>query len=270
MNRHERRKKAAEQRKARRTGGDTMGRSFVQGLPPGAEEHPAFKAGVEAGKSGKLPPAYYDDIERLAKAACRWVHSQPTKPDLKWIRPKNDGVMIIAGLDTGAAYLADSPDAFRMLAALDEETERKMTLEQMTWALRLCRALPMPDGSYYGVTEKRSKGLDDFLSITNRILHGQNEADRIPKATCPGCGNGLDAATKPDGGGAEPGDIAVCIYCGDIHSFDDAFQLKSLAEDELAALPAELRDQLEGMQALIRGAAGSRLQGGRKGPVPEA
>lgn len=141
MNRHERRAAAAKGR-----GQDTMGESHSFGsvLPLSVTESAAFKAGQAAAESGKLPPGYYAAIEDAARAIRHWIASEPTPPDLRWLEWDNNRVFIAAALDTGAAYLADSDDARRLLAWLDEATGRQLSLNMAGWALRLIGQIPMP------------------------------------------------------------------------------------------------------------------------------
>jgi hypothetical protein len=150
MNRHDRRKQRSQQRKA---GSDTMGAAYQMGheLPAEVKNHPAFKAGKAAGEKGELPPEYVRQIERSAERVAAWIVSQPSPPELRWVEQKNDGVFIAAALEDVPHYLADSPDAFRLLAWLDEgqPADRKLSLNMAVWALRLAREIPMPDGSYY-------------------------------------------------------------------------------------------------------------------------
>jgi hypothetical protein len=146
MNRHERRKAAAQSRQSEARQG--KGRDGV------ATEGQSTGKGFE-----DFPPDYYEHIEKMAAKACQW-HDEHPDADLKWIEQKDDGVILTGDLDVAARYLADSPDAFALLAWVDEQTERKGSLFQMLWALRRCGGLPMPDGSYYGVETTREKAVE--------------------------------------------------------------------------------------------------------------
>lgn len=137
MNRKERRAAASR-------GDDTMGKSYTLGaLPPSMTESPHHKAGVAAAEKGELSPAYLAEIESAA-ALVRQYLREHSGLDLKWLTPDADRTFIIAGLDVGAGYLADSPDASALLAWLDEKTGRTLSLNMATWALRLARVIPMP------------------------------------------------------------------------------------------------------------------------------
>lgn len=256
MNRHERRKKRAQERKGRR--GDTMGAGYQTGpLPRHVLEHPAFLEGQRAGREGKLPQRYYDDIREAALLMCRWVKAQPTKPDLRWVEQRDDGVFVAAPLDA-ADLLADSPDAFRMLAWLDEQTGRRLTINQVTWALRLCRALPMPDGSYHGVETKYQSPAMELLEAF--LDDGKTVA--VEPMACGHCGVALDRVSSKQGGSASPGALSVCFACLRLNRFDEQLRLVALTEAERAALPDETRAQIEDAVAVLRA---SRMRGGTEG-----
>lgn len=260
MNRHERRKKAAQTRR----GQDTMGASYSVGpLPDHVLNHPAFEAGEKAAKTGIMDEGYYQAIEDAARLMVEWVRAQPVMPELRWLPENDDGVFIAAALDEGAAYLADSPDAFRMLAWIDERTGRQMSLNQARWALRLCRAMPMPDGSYYGVeTVRQSAAMKNVLAVLDDA-----KRTRLEPSPCAHCGQRLDAASS-DTSTAKPGDVSVCISCAGINRFGDGMRLVGVTPEDLASLPDGIRSQLEEMQALLR--RGHQLRGGAKDPVGEA
>lgn len=53
---------------------------------------------------------------------------------------------------------------------------------------------------------------------------------RVPESCCPACGRRADAATAVDGSGAmpSPGDVTVCIGCGDALTFGEGLVLEPL------------------------------------------
>lgn len=270
MNRKDRRAQRVRERKARRS--DTMGASSHAGpLPEHVTSHPAFQEGkLRAEKGEGFPPEYYEQIERAAKLAFEWVHAQPAPPDLRWVEQKDDGVFIAAALDAGALYLADSPDAFALLAWLDEQTGRKLSLNQVVWALRRCRALPMPDGSYLGVsTSHESEAYRAFMAVAERVRVG-DERDRVIASACGHCGKMLDAASSTHGHKPRHGDLSICVYCGGANMFDAALRAMRLTDEQIDTLPSVVARQLRDMQELIRGALGRVAGGKRKGPPVEA
>jgi len=215
MNRHERRKKAAQAR---------------------------------AAKAGKLPEGYGRAIEDAARLIAQWVHAEPVPPTLRWIPQKEDGVFISAALDAGVHYLADSPDAFRLIAWLDEKTGHQLSLNQALWALRLCRALPMPDGSYHGVTTvQQSPAFKTLLALGD-----EQKTERLTGQPCGHCGTVLDAASSEAGGVPTAGCVSVCFNCFGFNRFDDALTMVPMTEADLAGLPADLRVQLEDMASTLR------------------
>lgn len=270
MNRHDRRKQRALERKARRSG-DTMGASHqLGGIPERVLNHPAFKAGEQAAKEGRgLPQAYYDEIERAAELIVQW-HAEQIDPDLRWLKPDADKTFISATLGDGMTYLADSPDAFSLLRWLDEKTGRRLSLNQAMWALRRCRAMPMRDGSFLGAeTLRESDARKALRGALEQITAAERsaETDRVPSHPCPHCGAKLDGATSGDGAKPEPGDVTVCIYCGGINCFTDGLGVERMTDDALAELPEDTRQMLGEMQATIRSLAAARLAGGKKSPA---
>lgn len=196
-------------------------------------------------------------------------HAEPVPPDLRWLEQKDDGTFISAALDAGAEYLADSPDAFRLIAWLDEQTGRQLSINQAKWALRLCRALPMPDGSYHGVETSHESGA--YKSLLRILDRATTEDDRVPESVCGHCGKHLDGASAEGGHRPEPGDLAVCIYCAGINTFVDAeLRTAPMSEEAIDALPAEVAGKIREMQALLRAAIAKRLGGKRNEPLGEA
>lgn len=273
MNRKDRRAQRSKERRGHRRG-DTMGASYtLADVPEHVKNHPAYQRGLEAAKTGQFPPEYYELVERMAKLAFDWYRAEPTAPNLKWLEQKNDGVFVSGTLDVGARYLADSPDAFRLLAWLDEQTGGKATLNQAVWALRRCRALPMPDGSYYGVETVRESAAHKHLSAMVARLALHDEADRVAATPCGHCGKLLDGASSAGGHRPRPGDLTICIYCAGFNRLGDALELIAMSEAEVEALAVEHPDTVDALregQSAIRTAVAKIAMGGRKGPVGEA
>lgn len=137
MNRHDRRKAASQARR-----GDTMGRGYtvLPDVPARIKESEAY----QAGQRGELPAGYYQGIEDAAHHIERWLAARPSPPDLRWLEWDAGRTFVAAGLDVGVNYLADSDDARALIAWLDDVTERKLSLNQAGWALRLVGQIPMP------------------------------------------------------------------------------------------------------------------------------
>lgn len=223
-----------------------------------------------AAQKATLPPAYFDDIKEASRLIYRWVQEQPTEPELRWVEQKDDGVFIAAGLDAGARLLADSPDAFRLLAWLDAETGRKLSLNQATWALRACRALPMPDGSYWGAKETReSVALRSLRRAAASIEAGKGsslDAMAVP-SPCGHCGKVLDGASGAHGEKPKPGDVSVCMSCTGANTFGEDLRLVPLSDAEVEA--HEAHEQIRAGQDLLRGILAKRMAPGRQ-RTPEA
>lgn len=139
MNRHDRRKAASQARR----GDDTMGKGYtvLTDVPDSVKEHPVYKEGAREG--GELPPEYFAAIQDAARRISGWLADNPAA-DLRWLEWDNNRTFIAAALDVGAAYLADSDDARRLLEWLDAETGHVLSLNMAGWALRLVGQMPMP------------------------------------------------------------------------------------------------------------------------------
>lgn len=69
---------------------------------------------------------------------------------------------------------------------------------------------------------------------------------------CPHCGTLLDAASDPLGDHKpSPGDLTICVGCGNICMFGDDFGLRKLEQEEYDSLPPELRVKLFIYQAAL-------------------
>jgi len=62
------------------------------------------------------------------------------------------------------------------------------------------------------------------------------KTSRMPTSICPICKSSLEAATSLKNEIPDPGDISVCLYCGNILKFNDDLELVSLSNDEMQAL----------------------------------
>lgn len=143
MNRKERRARAASERR-----GDTMGRGWTVLPTEALYSDPRFQAGRDSwAKHDGFPPEYFAAIGTASALIRVWVAAEPEPPELRWLVFDQGKTFIAARLDVGASYLADSPDAFRLLEWLDERTGRQLSLNMAGWALRLCGLMPMPDGT---------------------------------------------------------------------------------------------------------------------------
>ncbi len=86
---------------------------------------------------------------------------------------------------------------------------------------------------------------------------------RLPKSPCSSCGELLDAANNRDGHNPKPGDLTLCVYCGAMSSFTETLHIRAMTPEEFRELPAELRAELEGAQAILRMRIGARQKRGQ-------
>jgi len=251
-NRKDRRAQRAQERKGRRF----------------ASSNAAYEAGRLSAQTGELPPGYYEDVEKLARAMACWLEAEPTKPDLRW-HDMTTTDTTIAGPLAGEAlkYVAATPDAIRMLEWVDRETGHVGTLYQATWALKLIGQLP--GGPERAKLEKRfeSAAWQNFQAY----VHQTGTTTRQVEHPCPHCAAPISAATGVGDSVPKPGMWNVCSACGGINRFDEQLRSVALGQEELDALDPDHRAELEEMSAIARAAqARYALRGKTKGPVPEA
>lgn len=54
----------------------------------------------------------------------------------------------------------------------------------------------------------------------------------VPISTCRKCGRRNDCASGTDGARPTPGDVSICIQCGEVSLFTDAFDLREPTPEE--------------------------------------
>jgi hypothetical protein len=79
-------------------------------------------------------------------------------------------------------------------------------------------------------------------------------ADPLPLSRCPWCDYLMDAATNLQDAEAvpAPGDVSVCLSCASVLVFNDDLTLRGFTPAEIAALPSDIKSQLERYQRAIR------------------
>lgn len=96
-----------------------------------------------------------------------------------------------------------------------------------------------------------------------RALMPFDHTFKVPEQVCPKCGATLHAATAADHDNSPaPGMITVCAGCAALLQFAEGLLLELMTAEQIAALPADLRAELEQMQRVIRTPRGP---GGRAG-----
>jgi hypothetical protein len=90
-----------------------------------------------------------------------------------------------------------------------------------------------------------------MVSMPRPKLRVDSIQQRIPGARCPRCGGDADGGTsitdKTTPPQPKPGDIAVCLYCGALNSYEAAktakegLKLRELTSRELGALATDSR-----------------------------
>lgn len=70
---------------------------------------------------------------------------------------------------------------------------------------------------------------------------------------CPACGYRSDSSTSIGTQAVpKPGDITLCIKCGEMNRFTQSLQLEPVPDDWLADLPLEERNELLDMEERIK------------------
>lgn len=78
-------------------------------------------------------------------------------------------------------------------------------------------------------------------------------SERIKRTTCINCGHTLDACTAmEDGATPNPGDITICLYCGEVSAFCEDLTTRSVSKEEFESYDDDLKSEIIKVQALIR------------------
>lgn len=76
---------------------------------------------------------------------------------------------------------------------------------------------------------------------------------RHVESRCLRCGYRMDASSGINQDDApEEGDVTVCLACGDLYAFDAALRLRPVPQDELTALPEDVRRAIADALGRIR------------------
>ena len=192
---------------------------------------------------GALPPAYVALVQRLCGLIVQWHREQTPRPELRWL---DWGDTIFAGtLEPEACkYLADSPDAFRLLAWLEEQTGHEATLFQARFALQQVGLIPGGPNRREVLIESLPKAIEAYAFDTGTTTRMQPQA-------CPRCGKMLDANDGEKGHVPQPGALTVCVSCAAVSVFSDEMRLVAVTPEEFEALPTEAQDEIGSIQALL-------------------
>ncbi len=81
-----------------------------------------------------------------------------------------------------------------------------------------------------------------LLKTLDRMASSTERDERLAKTVCPACDKRLDAATAGDGSDVlpKPGDVSLCIECGQILRFTSDMSLE-IAPDEVLVEIAAIR-----------------------------
>ncbi len=84
-------------------------------------------------------------------------------------------------------------------------------------------------------------------------LHAEDEAP-LPKSTCPNCGLEIDAALCIEMAGVlpVPGDISICVKCGEVLTFNDILVVNRITPHDLEKLDPKQRMLIDKAVATIK------------------
>jgi hypothetical protein len=84
------------------------------------------------------------------------------------------------------------------------------------------------------------------------------ETTEIPPSPCPTCGEQIDLASCEEAALPNPGDPGVCLYCGELLTYNDDLTLRKSTLRDIAGYRQQvgLLDQITDLQQLIRSYSG--------------
>lgn len=247
MNRHERRKRAAQER------GGKVREVFV---PLGDPSDPLRKHLMAQTIDN---PAFRALVAPMVEAYIEWRKAHPEAVPC-W-KPRRREV-IMGPLDAADARetLAANDDAHDALEHLSERFPDANIL-QAEWAVRYT------EEHVQQVLAERTKYASPGFKLFEDYARGTGMTTRLPDCPCPHCGTEIGAASAGNGKVPTPGHLVVCVVCGGIGCFGDDMRPRLMTDAEWADLPPKTRAQLEEAAALFRASAMRAASGGSKGPV---
>ncbi len=76
---------------------------------------------------------------------------------------------------------------------------------------------------------------------------------RHVSTTCPRCKMRLNATVDPKGRGMpRPGDLTICVQCGEILKFDNRLRLRPVTAEQIESLPKATAEELLEQQERFR------------------
>lgn len=83
----------------------------------------------------------------------------------------------------------------------------------------------------------------------------------VPESKCPQCGHWLDGTTNPHDPNAipRPGDVTICILCGQLCMFDKMLHLRRMKRSEFHALSDTLKGTMLSAVKFIADREGKKL-----------
>ena len=87
----------------------------------------------------------------------------------------------------------------------------------------------------------------------------------IPESVCPTCGYNMDEATPAFDEQAQPkpGDLSICLNCGEMLEFDESLHLTRFAYGKLSTLDLDTQFQLMKVSSRIKERGTFQEKGGK-------
>ena len=70
---------------------------------------------------------------------------------------------------------------------------------------------------------------------------------KLPTSHCPHCQTKLDGATALQNSVPNPGDVSICIECGEVNVFDEAMKLRVPTKQEQQEFPWAMIRRAQGL-----------------------
>lgn len=179
----------------------------------------------------------------------RWQRDNPTV-ELEWHPHPEKGATYVfgpLGLPDAQRFIAKNEAAMQLLAHLDRETGGTALTLHALIALEALGMVPLHPGASPppGVVYE-APGLE-----TMRAYAAGRNVMRMPESACPWCGTPTSGSGSTQEKPPEPGDHTICVRCGGVASYTDQMHLRKITGEEWAALPDELRAELQGAAELF-------------------
>lgn len=233
MNRHERRAKAAQERRDR---------GPVQSVLIDGEAKERFQRHMMSEEQIAL-------FERVVALMLDWRKANPDRTPLWHPPPEKGGIVFIGPLDAPEAQelIAANEAGMDLLAWIAEQTGGQASTLHALYAAEY-----VDERVRQHIAEQPGS---EALKLMHSFALGAGRTSRMRESPCPFCGTMMSAASAGSEDSPSPGSSAVCVACGNVSCFADDMTVRRYTDEEWAALPQELRAYLGEVRAMFQAAA---------------